>query len=186
MAGIESLAVIAGNLIASALIGSVLHELTHGTAVVLTGQKLHGLNLHHILSTTRATVRYDITGNHRARYIIGLAPAIVGTITGVIGYVIIGQLTGATGLALAVAWAFYTLNISIEDITGRPPVDRRESKAVEGLFLTGVGVTILVAVNYGPSLIIGYILWIAGLGLAGYNMARKILQKAQSVETTET
>lgn len=167
----------------AALLGSLFHEVTHAAAVVATRQNLRGLNLHHLISTTRATVRYEHTENTAARYVIGLAPAIIGIAVAVVAYPRVVPLTGADGMALAIGWAFYTLQVSKEDITGRPPNSRREIKAMEGLFMTGVGLTLLAAVDFGPALFIGYVLFGAGFGLAAYNLAHEV--RRQQATATE-
>lgn len=168
---IEALRIGVGYAIVPALVGSLLHELTHAVAVVLTGQRLHGMNLHHVFTNRRSMVRYEVTGNPAMKYVIGLAPLAVGLVGGSAYWLAVGWPSGPAGMALAIGWAFYTLQVSREDATGEQADDDREGKAIEGIFIALVGMTVL-QVDYGPSRFIAWTLFGAGLALAAFNTAR--------------
>lgn len=167
--------------IVPAFVGSLLHELTHALAVKATGQTLHGMNLHRLFSNKRASVLYEVTGDERWRWVIGLAPLVIGSAALAIFHYSGGRWVGPTGLAMAIGWSFYTLQLSREDVTGKAHESDREAKAMEGLFLALLGWAVL-SVEFGLSLagpmqFMGYVLFGAGLGLATWNVAWQVKAK---------
>lgn len=159
--------------IVPALLGSLLHELTHAVVVVLTGQRLQGMDLHRLVSTRRAVVRYEYSGQPATKYLIGFAPTGLGIVAAATYLLAFGIPSGPAGMALAIGWAFYTLQLSREDVTGRAYPDDREGKAIEGIFIALVGMAILL-VEYEPAQFMGWALFGAGVFLAAWNMALHI------------